>query len=185
MTEEQQANPQAGEAGEGGQEPTEPKVFDAEYVAKLRREAAAYRREAGELKARVSDFEAQRMSEAEKLQAQTKAAQEAAERAQAELRATRAQAALATAASKVGVDVELVGRLVDVEFDEEGKPVDIETALQSVLSKWPHLKPAAAVPAATNPSRKAQLTLSDVRKMSESEINSRWDEVQKVLAAGT
>jgi len=36
--------------------------------------------------------------------------------------------------------------------------------------------------AATNPGRTSKLTIEDVKKMSEAEINARWAEVEAVMA---
>jgi len=59
---------------------SEPKVFDAAYVSRLRSEAAAHRREAQEAKTRVEEYENAQRSELEKAQAKTtKAEQRAAE----------------------------------------------------------------------------------------------------------
>lgn len=76
-----------------GQEPTapadtpasEPKVFDAAYVSKLRSEAAANRREAQEARARVEEFENAQRSEVEKAQAKTSKAEQRAAEAEARL----------------------------------------------------------------------------------------------------
>jgi hypothetical protein len=182
----------------GGQEPTvnntapakadgqEPKVFDEAYVKQLRAEAAKYRKEAQEAAAKVSAFEQQQMSEAEKLQATTKAAQDAANAARSELQAARAQVAIAQAAATHGVNPAKLARLVTVEFDADGQPVGVEAAVAAVLNEWPELKPAAAAPTpgATNPPRAAKLTLDQIKKMTPAEINERWEEVRAVLAGG-
>ena len=182
----------------GGQEPTgnntaaakrneqDSKTFDEAYVKELRSEAAKYRKEAQDAKTKIAAFEQQQMSEAEKLQATAKAAQEAMQAAQAELRKARADAALARVAAKEGVDPELLSKLVTVEYDDAGAPVGLEAAAAAVLNKYPQLKPVAttATASATNPARTAKLTMEQVKKMSPAEINSRWDEVQALLAGG-
>lgn len=157
--------------------------FDAEYVKGLRKEAAQYRTQAKELAVKVAAFEAERQTEAERLAAQTKVAQEAAAAAQAELRKARVDAALARAAAKVGVDVSLVARLVDVEFDDAGQPVGVEAAIGKVLEAYPQLKPQPVTPGATNPSRGsgAKLTMDEIKRMTPEQINARWDEVKAVM----
>lgn len=163
----------------------EPKVFDEAYVKTLRAENAQWRKQAQEAAAKVTTFEQERMSEAEKLQAQTKAAQEAAAAASQRLQQALADAAISRAAAKEGVDPELLGKLVTVEFDADGAPVGLEANVAAVLNKYPQLKPAAPVPGATNPGRgPRKLTLEDIKKMSPEEINSRWTEVQATLAGG-
>ena len=161
-----------------GQEPTgnntapaktdsgqEPQTFSADYVRELRAEAAKYRKEAQDAKAKVTSFETQQMSEAEKLQAAAKAAQEQAQAAQAELRKARADAAIAMAAATHGVSPKLAAKLVAVEFDADGQPINVDQALGAVLNEYPQLKPQAATPGATNPQRQAKLTIADVKKM--------------------
>lgn len=137
-------------------------------------------------KAKLSGYETERMSEAEKLQAAAKSAQEQAAAAQAELRRAKADAALARVAAKEGVDPELLAKLVTVEFDDMGAPVGLEAAAAAVLNQYPQLKPqtVAATLGTTNPARTAKLTMVDVKKMSPDEINSRWDEVKAAMAAG-
>ena len=132
----------------------------------------------------MTAFETQQMSEAERLQAQAKAAQEAAQAAQAELRMARAQAAIAQAAATHGINPAKLAKLVTVEFDDAGQPVGVEAAVAAVLQEWPELKPVAPTVSATNPPRQSKLTLGDVKKMTPEEINSRWDEVQALLAGG-
>ena len=71
------------------QEPAAPtdetKTFDADYVRKLRGEAAAHRKEAQEAKARVEEFENAQRSEIEKAQAKTTKAEQRAAEAEAKL----------------------------------------------------------------------------------------------------
>ena len=165
-----------------GQAPTQSETFDAEYVKQLRAEAAKWRTEAQAAKVKVTEFEKAQMTEAEKLQAQARAAQEAATAAQAELRRARAEAAVARAAGKAGVDPNLVLRLVDVEYDDAGQPVNVDKAVDAVLSAYPQLKPAPVTVGATNPGRTSKLTIEDVKKMPEAEINARWAEVEAVMA---
>ncbi len=179
-------NGQAPEGNEGGQAPPEPKVFDEEYVKGLRAEAAKYRKEAQAAAAKVANFETERMTEAEKLQAQAKAAQDAAQAAQTELRQARAETAISREALKHGVDMTLLAKLVDVEFDDSGMPTNVDAAVQSVLTRFPQLKPQPlAQPGATNPGRQPpKLTLADIKKMSVDQIIARQAEVDAVMASG-
>ncbi|GIK73814.1 MAG: hypothetical protein BroJett021_28020 [Chloroflexota bacterium] len=133
------------------------------------------------LEAKLAEYEAQQMTEAQRLQAQAQAAQQQAQTAQQRLRQALAEAAIAKAAAKEGVNPELLARLVEPEFDDEGQPVNVEAAVQRVLNAYPQLKPQPVV-AATNPGRTSKLTMDDVRKMKPDEINARWAEVQAALA---
>ena len=177
--------PQAGEGNPDGQTPpaAEPTTFDAEYVRQLRAEAARYRREAQDAKAKNASYEAEKLTEAERLQAQAKAAQEAMQAAVSELRQARAEAAIAKAAAKEGVNPVLLGKLVAVDFDDNGQPVNVETALAQVLKEYPQLKPQPASIAATNPGRVAKLSIEEIKRMTPAEVNARWQEVEAALAA--
>jgi hypothetical protein len=168
------------QAGDGERQET----FDAQYVKQLRDEAASYRRKMKELETKVSGFEQAQMTEADKLKAQAAAAQAQAQAAQEALRQAKAEAAVARAAAKHGVDATLAARLVDVEFDEAGEPTGVEAAVAHLLDEYPHLKPAAGVTlGATNPQRKATLTMDEVRRMSPAQINERWTEVEAAMKA--
>jgi multidrug efflux pump subunit AcrA (membrane-fusion protein) len=178
------SNGQVPEENEGGQAPPEPKVFDEEYVKSLRAEAAKYRKEAQAAAAKVATFETERMTEAERLQAQTKAAQEAAQAAQTELRKARAETAISREALKHGIDMTLLTKLVDVEFDDNGMPTNVDAAVQTVLKSFPQLKAQPlAQPGATNPGRQPpKLTLADIKKMSVDQIIARQAEVDAVMS---
>lgn len=179
----------AQETGETPETPT-PTVEElqkqlAETQDKLKRanaESAERRKKLQEHEAAEQKRKAASMTEQEQAEANKKAAEESARL----LRETRRDLALATVATKhPGLDVELLGKLITVEFDDAGMPVNVEAAVNDALAKWPHLKPVSGSGAnPTNPGRKPQLTMEDVKKMSPDEINRRWDEVQGVLAAG-
>lgn len=160
-------------------------TVDAGYVEKLRKENARYRTEAKELAAKVAAFEADKQTESERLATEAKTAQEAAAKAQQELRAARAEAAIAKIAAKEQVEVELLTRLVTVEFDDDGSPIGVEAAAAKVLTAYPQLRPVAATPGATNPGRAgaAKLTMEDIKRMTPAQINERWSEVQAAMKA--
>lgn len=88
---EEQAAPQA-EAGEQqtpqeGAEKAEPKTFDADYVEKLRKEAAKYRTEAkanADAARKLAEIEDANKTEQQKLAERLQAAESAAQQAQAE-----------------------------------------------------------------------------------------------------
>lgn len=185
MTDDVQANgqeptPEAGQAPAGQQ--TE-QTFDAAYVKQLRQEAAKYRKEAQEAQAKVQNFEAAQMTESQRAKAEADAAKAAALAAQTELRKARGDVAIAREAVKHGVDPALLAKLVDLEFDDSGAPVNVDSAVVAVLNSYPQLKPAAPAPGATNPGRKSALTMDAIKRMSAEEINARWDEVSAVMEA--
>ena len=148
-------------------------------LKKANAEAAERRKRLQTLEQAEQQRKAAQLSEAEKATAEA----ERAKSLEAELRKTRAGYEIAKAAARLGVPEELAARLVDVEFDEAGQPVNVEAKLTEVLARYPHLRPAAASNPA-NPGRKPTLTLADIDKMSPQEVNARWDEVQVALRAG-
>jgi multidrug efflux pump subunit AcrA (membrane-fusion protein) len=171
-----------------GQEPkdegTRQETFDAAYVKQLRDEAASWRRKVKDLEGKIAGFEQEKMTEAERAKALAEAAQAEAKAAQEALRKARADAAISKVAAKHGVDADLLGKLVSVEFDDDGQPTGVDAAISDLLTKHPYLKAGSAVSlSATNPQRKGALTIEDVKRMSEKEINARWNEIKPVLEA--
>jgi len=144
---------QQGAAGAQGQEPER---FDADYVKKLRAEAASYRTKLKELEAKLQEHEMAKLSETEKLQKKLAEL----ERQQAHYERERQERTLKyetmLTASKLGiVDTEAAYKLLDlaaIEFDEDGTPKNIEKALRDLIAKRPYLASAAAG-SPTNPAR--------------------------------
>ncbi len=179
----------AAASAQDGQEP-EIERFDAEYVRKLRAEAAEYRRRLRELEQKAQEQENAKLSEAERLQKRLAEL----EREQATYQRERQERTLRyevmLAANRLGiVDPDAAYRLLDVsriEFAEDGTPANIEVALRELLKARPYLSAGQAVVAATNPARgqASVLTREDIRKMSPEEINRRWEEVSRGLAEG-
>lgn len=140
------------ERGSDGQEP-DAKTFDAEYVKKLRAEAAANRKKAQQLEGELKKHQDAQLSEIEKAK---KAAAETAtklEAAEAALRAERVGREVERAAVKLNLDPELAARLVSVEmleFDDAGLPTNTEKVLQGLLKKWPNLVKGQVQPASIN-----------------------------------
>jgi len=151
-----------------GQEP-EAKTFDAEYVAKLRKEAAEYRKKMRELEKALKAKEEAELSEQEKLQrrlAEYEAKLADLERDRQE-RTLKYEVKLK--ASKLGVvDPDAAWKLLDpaaLEFDEDGNPTNIEDALKALIKEKPYLarEPVPSV-SPTNPPRKtAVFTRSQLR----------------------
>lgn len=131
--------------------------FDAEYVKKLRAEAAEYRRRLRELEQVVKQHEESKLSETERLQKRLAEL----EREQAAWQRERQERTLKyetmLAASRLGiVDPEAAYRLLDLaklEFDEDGNPRNLDKALQELLKAKPYLAGHAAAVAGspTNP----------------------------------
>lgn len=137
------------------------------------------------LRAKLTGFEQAQMTETERLRSQAEQAKAEAQAATERARKAMADAAISRAAAQQGIDPALLARLVDVEFDADGMPVNVEANVGAVLAKYPQLKPATATGvAATNPARVQKLTMDDIRRMTPDQINARWDEVQIVMAGG-
>lgn len=140
----------------------EPKTFDADYVSKLRAEAAAHRKEASELKQKVKEHEDAQLSETDRLTKQAQEAQEQARTAteKATQRITRAVAI--AEASKLGfTDPSDAIALLDmskIERDDDGEPTNIGDLLGVLATSKPYLLSTGSTDAtphvgATNPSR--------------------------------
>lgn len=171
-----------------GQEPTTPagqepeaKTFDADYVKKLREEAASWRTKAQEAAGKVAEFEAAKLTESEKLQKEAAEAKAQLEQLKAEARQARAKAAITARAAKEGIDPDLAGRLIDVEFDDAGTPQGLDAAFANLLKDHPYLKIGFGG-SSTNPQRQSGLTREVIQKMTPAEYLARKDEVDRFLA---
>ncbi len=117
--------------------------FDTEYVRKLRAEAAEYRKRLRELESKVKADEEAKMTEQERLQKRLSEL----ERAQADWERERQEIMLQrhieNVAAKLGiVDPEAAWKLIDlkeVDFDDDGKPKNIEALLKTLIQKKPYL----------------------------------------------
>jgi len=150
------------ETTEGGQEPqnqqqTAAEQFGAEYVRKLRAEAADYRKRLRELEQTVKQYEEAKLSESERLQKRLAEL----EREQANYQRERQERTLKyetmLAASKLGiVDPDAAYRLLDpasIEFAEDGTPKNTEQVLKDLLKARPYLAATATAGSPTNPAR--------------------------------
>lgn len=98
--------------------------------------------------------------------------QEALEAAQAEVQAARLEAARARVAAKFGLPEALATRLRG----------ETETALETDARELSRYAPRRASPA--NPVGEPPLTPDELRRMSPTEINRRWEEVRRALQEG-
>ena len=153
---DQESRPdQQGTAGAAGQEPER---FDAEYVRKLRSEAAEYRKRLRELEQVVKQQEEAKLSEQERLQKRLAEL----EREQATWQRERQDLSLKyetmLMASRLGiVDPEAAYRLLDladIEFGEDGAPRNLEQSLKDLIKRRPYLVQHAA-PASVSPTNPA------------------------------
>lgn len=118
--------------------PKDPKVFDEAYVKTLRTEAAANRKKADELEAKLKEREDADLSEAQKL----------AKRAEdAEAKVTASQGRVARAESKVKaaelniINPDTAYKLIkdDITFDKDGEPENLTELLTALVKDNPFL----------------------------------------------
>lgn len=95
--------------------------------------------------------------------------QEALEAAQAEVQAARLEAARARVAARFGLPETLAARLRG----------ESESALEADARELSQYAPRRASPA--NPAGEPPLTPDELRRMSPTEINRRWEEVRRAL----
>jgi ribosomal protein L29 len=164
-------------------------------AARYRKDLRATQGELETLKARLAELEGQGKSEADKLVDLKAKAEQERDQALADLKAERINNTVIAAAAKLKLtNPGLAPRLIDqtaLEFDENGYPTNAEAVVQTLIQAEPYLVGATvpatqqATPATGQPNNgngKA-LSMDDVAKMSETEINANWDAVQAALAA--
>lgn len=92
---------------------------------------------------------------------------------------------ISAAANRIGFkDAEDAVRFLDEDDTEDD--VSTERALKRLAREKPYLidtRRSSGAP--INGERQGSLSYDDVKKMSQDEINARWDEVQQALSAGT
>lgn len=117
-------------------------------IENLRRQEAERKREAAAEKKRADDLEREKMSEQEKKDADAKAANERADAADRRANEATLMATLATrddiADAEIARDL-LVTR--GIKFGEDGKPIDLDDAVTSLLEAKPVLKKSGETPA--------------------------------------
>jgi chromosome segregation ATPase len=137
---EQQTAPPSSEEKE---EKSQKETFDAEYVAALRREAARYRTERKELEEKLKKLEEAQLSETERIANRLAEL----EKQQAEWMRERQELLVRSAvvSEAVGlniIDPEAAFKLLDLaslQFDEDGRPVNIKDALTKLIKEKPYL----------------------------------------------
>ena len=137
---------------DSGQEPQtvpaaqgqEPEQFDTEYVKKLRSEAAEYRKKLRDLEAKVKADQDAKLSEAERLQNRLAELEREQAMYQQERQERTVRYEVMLAASRLGcVDPEAAFQLLDwasLEFEDDGKPKNVDKALADLLAKRPYLR---------------------------------------------
>lgn len=170
----------AGTPAEGTQ--AAPTTFDAAYVKTLRDEAADYRKKHKAAEDKLKTFEDANKTELEKAQGLATTEKTRADAAEARARSMQVQ----ILANKLGVQPEAADKLIDwskVDDTDEARTAALTTFLKD--NPWVALTPKVAAPNTPggNPARPgAKLTMDEIRKMPQEEVNRRYDEIKSALA---
>jgi hypothetical protein len=117
--------------------------FDTEYVKKLRAEAAESRRKLRDLEGKVKADEEAKLTEQERLQKRLAELERKETEYQMALQARTLEYEVKLCAARLGVvDYDAAYRLLDlkqVEFDDDGKPTNVEKVLKELITKKPYL----------------------------------------------
>lgn len=159
-------------------------------LADERKRAATAEKERDELRKRLEALEEAGKSENEKAlaAARKEGAAEAQTKADARIRRAEVRAAL-TAAGISATELDLAAMAADfaeLKVAETGDVTGLADAVTAFKAAHPGLfaKPAAPGTADGGARGGSALTLEQIKRMSADEINSRWDEVQAVMAKG-
>lgn len=177
------------------------KTFDAAYVKELREENAKHRTEKNaeresreklekqlaDVQKKVEEFERAKLSETERLTLEHKEANTKVSELQETLRESFLEAAVAKHARQLE-DVDATVQLLDkksVEYDDSGRPTNIDSVLEATLEKFSFLKASGSKKAVdtgtTNPGRQkggGTLTKAAIQNMPHEERVQRMDEIQ-------
>lgn len=185
--------PAAGAAAADGATPPDPspKGDDKELHA-LRTKAGRLERELEALKRADEERKTADLSEVEKLRKQLAERDAAIEAAAAQAKAGRLAGASLAAAARLGfADPEDAQRFLDmdaIEWDDSGAPKNVQALLEAVLKAKPYLKASFTQPPDLGQGQRGKagvpLTRDAIAKMSNAEINARWDEIQEVMKRG-
>lgn len=176
-------------AGDGAPADTPP--TDKELHA-LRTKAGRLERELEALRKADEDRKNADLSEVDRLKKELAARDAAIEAAAAQAKAGRLAGASLAAAARLGfADPEDAQRFLDadaIEWDDSGAPKNVQALLEAVLKAKPYLKASFTQPPDLGQGARGRagvpLTRDAIAKMSATEINQRWGEVQEVLSKG-
>lgn len=164
---------------------------------KLRNEAASYRVKLRELEKQVEDFRRSQLSEKERLELERSDALKENSVLKESIRDTLLEAAVAKNVRKYELaDADATFRLLDrskVEFNDDGRPVNIDEVLGDTLERYPFLKVMVAETkkqavdtGTTNPGKQRSQTLSKdaIARMSPAERAANKDKIDAWMANG-
>lgn len=183
---EETGKPQAGNVG---QEPSSSgQVSEGETVLErelkeARSEAGKYRKALRDLEAKLKEYEDEKLSEKEKAEKRMEEALARAKELELQYRTAVLSYEIKLQAQKRGIiDPDVVLKLIDLEALklEDGQVNGLEMELDKLQKEKPFLFSASSK-SATNPNRTIPFSYEDLSKMSEAEINEKWDELIKSL----
>ena len=124
------------------------------------------------------------MSELERAQAQNaELKQQLAQAAEAQ-KALALQSEIVSESARLGiVDADAAYKLLDktaIEYDEAGKPRNVEALLRELLKSKPYLASVGGS-SVMNPEKTQMFTREQIEKMSTAEINKNWDAIKSYL----
>jgi len=166
--------PQAAEAATHDAQEADEERFDAAYVRRLRAEAAEYRRKLRELERELKQRDEEKMTETERMRLRLSELEKELTQRELLIREHTLRYETMLRAREMGiVDPDAAYRLLDlaeVEYDESGRPANIERLLRELVRKRPFLVGNSA--SATNPSR-TTISLEDALKSGDLEAINR------------
>lgn len=145
----------------------QPKTFSEDYVKELRAEAASYRVKAKEIQEEYTTFQ----QEIEQKQKQS-----------------LENEVLTTAESLGMVDPSIAPTLLGDKMDEIHNGADPKEVLESLLSEKPYLKQGTVGKPSSpseNTSKVRLFSKEELRRMSPSEVNRNWEQIQQQLSDGS
>lgn len=134
----------------------EVQAISLDEAKKLRSEAQGLRKRLKEAETKVSSFETANQSEEERRSAEYASLQERADRAEQDLRAANARSDVFSKAGNT-TDAELLYLYVEkqgIEFDDDGKPTNIEALITQAREKKPTLFQRGSADGAAKPPSK-------------------------------
>jgi hypothetical protein len=148
--------------------------FDVAYVRKLRAEAAEYRRKLRELERQLKQRDEEKLSETERMRVRLSELERELTQRELLLREHTLRYETILRARELGIiDPEAAYRLLDlaeVEYDEAGRPINLERLLRELARKRPYLVGQTA--SATNPSR-TTISLEEALRSGDLEVVNR------------
>ncbi len=167
--------PQAPEATTPAAPEAQPETFDREYVEKLRKENATYRRKAQEaheaVEAAKTAAERAKLDELERVKA---------EKADVEKRIAELELRSLTAERRAAITGKVADATAALKLLDETRHLDQDGAVKvdALLTDYPFLAPKALAGSIPAPDATKTINAADLQRMTPEEINKNWDAVK-------